>query len=76
LKAARGNGARSATRVLRTGDCLAPRYLIDAVFDGHRLARGFEADHPERAGAIIRERQIWGATLSPSPLAAERWGGG
>ena len=21
------------------GDCLAPRYLADAIFDGHRIAR-------------------------------------
>ena len=46
--------------VVRSGDCLAPRYLADAIFDGHRIAREFESDNPERPRAIIRERQIWG----------------
>ena len=27
--------------VCRAGDCLAPRYLADAIFDGHRIAREF-----------------------------------
>ena len=43
--------------VVRSGDCLAPRYLADAIFDGHRIAREFEkhqsgaaaGDHPRTA---------------------------
>jgi dimethylamine/trimethylamine dehydrogenase len=51
--------------VCRAGDCLAPRYLADAIFDGHRIAREFESPDPERPRAIIRERQIWGQPVFP-----------
>jgi dimethylamine/trimethylamine dehydrogenase len=51
--------------VFRAGDCLAPRYLADAVFDGHRLAREFDDSDPERPRAIIRERPLWGARTFP-----------
>ncbi|HEX7197825.1 MAG TPA: FAD-dependent oxidoreductase, partial [Dongiaceae bacterium] len=34
--------------ILRAGDCLAPRYMADAIFDGHRIAREFESANPER----------------------------
>ncbi|MEA2780653.1 MAG: dimethylamine/trimethylamine dehydrogenase [Rhodospirillaceae bacterium] len=51
--------------VVRAGDCLAPRYLADAIFDGHRIAREFESPNPERPKAIIRERQIWGDAVYP-----------
>jgi dimethylamine/trimethylamine dehydrogenase len=51
--------------VFRAGDCLAPRYLADAVFDGHRLAREFDDPDPERPRAIIRERPLWGARNVP-----------
>ncbi|MGE3875993.1 MAG: FAD-dependent oxidoreductase [Parvibaculaceae bacterium] len=51
--------------VVRSGDCLAPRYLADAIFDGHRIAREFESVNPERPRAIIRERQIWGHETFP-----------
>ncbi|MBV9523173.1 MAG: FAD-dependent oxidoreductase [Alphaproteobacteria bacterium] len=51
--------------VVRVGDCLAPRYLADAIFDGHRIAREFEQPDPERPKAIIRERQIWGHPVFP-----------
>ena len=51
--------------VFRAGDCLAPRYLADAVFDGHRLAREFDDPDPERPRAIIRERPLWGIETYP-----------
>jgi dimethylamine/trimethylamine dehydrogenase len=51
--------------LVRSGDCLAPRYLADAIFDGHRIAREFESVNPERPKAIIRERQIWGHETFP-----------
>jgi dimethylamine/trimethylamine dehydrogenase len=57
-----GRGIRT---VARAGDCLAPRYLADAIFDGHRIAREFEDANPERPRAIIRERQIWGHEVFP-----------
>jgi dimethylamine/trimethylamine dehydrogenase len=56
---------RGIAGVARAGDCLAPRYLIDAVFDGHRIAREFESPDPERPAAMIRERQIWGNDVVP-----------
>ena len=31
----------------RTGDCVAPRLIADAIFDGHRLAREIDSPHPE-----------------------------
>ena len=51
--------------VVRSGDCLAPRYLADAIFDGHRIGREIESDNPERPRAIIRERQIFGHEVYP-----------
>ena len=49
------------------GDCLAPRYLADAVFDGHRLAREIEAPDPEQPLSIRRKRPIWGQPAFPEP---------
>ena len=49
----------------RIGDCVAPRLIADAIFDGHRIAREFESVDPERPRAIIRERQIWGHAVFP-----------
>ena len=56
------NGLRG---VYRAGDCLAPRYLLDAIFDGHRIAREFESPDPQRPKAILCERQIWGHEVFP-----------
>ena len=50
---------------MRAGDCLAPRYIADAVFDGHRIAREMESPNPERPLSIIRERRIWGQDAYP-----------
>jgi dimethylamine/trimethylamine dehydrogenase len=46
--------------VYRAGDCLAPRYIADVVFDGHRMGREIDSDDPQRPRAIIREHRIWG----------------
>ena len=51
--------------IVRAGDCLAPRYMADAIFDGHRIAREFESVNPERPKAVIRERQVWGQEVYP-----------
>ena len=56
---------RGIRGIYRAGDCLAPRYLADAIFDGHRLAQEFESADPQRPKAIIRERQIWGHGVYP-----------
>jgi len=57
--------ARGVGGVFRAGDCLAPRYLADAVFDGHRLAREFDGPNPERPRTILRERPLWGGEIFP-----------
>ena len=51
--------------VYQAGDCFAPRVTADVVFDGHRLAREFEAENPQRQRPYIRERMIWG--MDPQP---------
>ncbi|MET2830968.1 FAD-dependent oxidoreductase [Mesorhizobium shangrilense] len=51
--------------IYRAGDCYAPRLLPDAMFDGHRIAREFESENPQRPQAMIRERQIWGQETFP-----------
>ena len=51
--------------VYRAGDCLAPRYLADAIFDGHRLGREIDSPDPQRPRAFIRERRIWGGEVYP-----------
>ena len=48
------DGARE--RVFRIGDCVAPRLLAEAVFDGHRLAREIDGADPEVALPFLRER--------------------
>ena len=32
--------------VYRIGDCVAPRIIADAIFDGHRLAREIDSENP------------------------------
>lgn len=56
---------RGIAKVVRAGDCLAPRYLADAIFDGHRIARELDEPDPERPRAMLRERPIWGAEPFP-----------
>jgi hypothetical protein len=41
--------------VYRTGDCVAPRWLVDTVFDGHRLAREIDSPDPAVSLPILRE---------------------
>jgi dimethylamine/trimethylamine dehydrogenase len=57
-----GNGIEA---VYRVGDCIQPRHAMDAIFDGHRLAREFESPDPQRPLPFIRERQIWGHETFP-----------
>jgi dimethylamine/trimethylamine dehydrogenase len=43
----------------RIGDCFAPRlYVADAIFDGHRLAREIDSEHPAEALPYKRERAL------------------
>ncbi len=52
------SGVRSLYRI---GDCLAPRIVADAIFDGHRLAREIDSADPAAALPFIRERRVLGA---------------
>ncbi|HXY45600.1 MAG TPA: FAD-binding protein [Acidimicrobiales bacterium] len=44
--------------VYRVGDCVAPRVLGDAIFDGHRLGREIDGPHPDRPLPYLRERPV------------------
>jgi dimethylamine/trimethylamine dehydrogenase len=44
--------------VYRTGDCVAPRWLVDTVFDGHRLAREIDSPDPSVYLPTLRERVV------------------
>lgn len=52
-------------RIYQVGDCYAPRLIQLAIVDGHRLAREFESENPQRPMPYIRERQIWGHEALP-----------
>lgn len=49
--------------VYRVGDCVAPRLIADAIFDGHRLAREIDSPHPEQPLPYLRERPLVGASI-------------
>ena len=67
LKARRGEWASNDIQAIyRVGDCVAPRQISDAIFDGHRLAREFDSPHPQYPLPWIRERQLWGAETVPA----------
>jgi dimethylamine/trimethylamine dehydrogenase len=44
--------------VYRIGDCVAPRMISEAIFDGHRLAREIDGEDPSVALPFDRERRI------------------
>lgn len=44
--------------VFRVGDCVAPRMLGDAIFDGHRLGREIDSDDPLVPLPYRRERLV------------------
>jgi dimethylamine/trimethylamine dehydrogenase len=41
--------------VFRIGDCVVPRLIADAIFDGHRLAREIDSDDPAVPKPFLRE---------------------
>jgi dimethylamine/trimethylamine dehydrogenase len=45
----------------RIGDCVAPRLIADAIFDGHRLGREIDAPDPSRPLPYLRERPLVGS---------------
>ena len=50
--------------VYRAGDCVEPRLVADAVFDGHRLARDIDTDDPSTFPPFTREN----LKLSPAEV--------
>jgi dimethylamine/trimethylamine dehydrogenase len=50
--------AEGIEAVYRIGDCVAPRLIADAVFEGHRLAREIDADEPSVPLPFTRERLV------------------
>jgi dimethylamine/trimethylamine dehydrogenase len=50
-----GLAASGIAGLYRIGDCTAPRWLADAVFDGHRLAREIDSEDPSRPLPFLRE---------------------
>ena len=44
--------------VYRIGDCVAPRMISEAIFDGHRLAREIDGPHPSIPLPFDRERDV------------------
>lgn len=50
-------GVRSLYRI---GDCVAPRLIADAIFDGHRLGREIDSPSPRTPLPHIREYRIIG----------------
>ncbi|HEV2951263.1 MAG TPA: FAD-dependent oxidoreductase [Actinomycetota bacterium] len=44
--------------VYRIGDCVAPRMISEAIFDGHRLAREIDGADPAVALSFDRERNV------------------
>ena len=51
----------------RIGDCVTPRLLADAIFDGHRLGREIDADTPARQKSYLREEAR--LEVSSAPVA-------
>jgi len=50
--------AAGVEALYRIGDCVAPRLIADAIFDGHRLAREIDSDDPARPLPYLRERPL------------------
>ena len=47
--------------VYRIGDCVVPRILAEAIFDGHRLGREIDSQNPSVPLPYVRERRLLGA---------------
>ncbi len=50
--------AAGVEQVHAIGDCVAPRLIADAIFDGHRLAREIDSPDPSRPLPYLRERPL------------------
>ena len=54
--------ANGIEAVYRIGDCVAPRMISEAIFDGHRLAREIDGPDPSIPLPFDRERELPAAT--------------
>jgi dimethylamine/trimethylamine dehydrogenase len=50
--------ANGIEAVYRIGDCVAPRLIAEAIFDGHRLAREIDGENPAVPLPYRRERMV------------------
>jgi dimethylamine/trimethylamine dehydrogenase len=50
--------AEGIEAVYRIGDCVAPRLISEAIFDGHRLAREIDSENPAVPLPYRRERLV------------------
>jgi dimethylamine/trimethylamine dehydrogenase len=48
-------GEAAAMSLYRIGDCVAPRFLPDVIFDGHRLGREIDTTTPAQPAPFRRE---------------------
>jgi dimethylamine/trimethylamine dehydrogenase len=54
--------ANGIEAVYRIGDCVAPRMISEAIFDGHRLAREIDGADPSIPLTFDRERELPSST--------------
>jgi dimethylamine/trimethylamine dehydrogenase len=57
---------RGLPALYRIGDCVAPRLIADAIFDGHRLGREIDSPDPSQPVPHRRERP-WIEELAVAP---------
>jgi dimethylamine/trimethylamine dehydrogenase len=51
----------------RIGDCVAPRFVADAIFDGHRLGREIDSGDPAVPLPYLRENLVLEPTVGATP---------
>ncbi len=64
LRSDRAALAAEGIELYLIGDAAAPRMIVDAIFDGHRLAREIDSPDPATPLPFIRERRLWGDTTN------------
>jgi dimethylamine/trimethylamine dehydrogenase len=57
--------AEGVEAVYRIGDCVAPRLIAEAIFDGHRLAREIDSEDPSIPLPYRRERLVLESAAIP-----------
>ncbi len=58
-------GGGDVKALYRVGDCVTPRLLADAIFDGHRLGREIDAATPAVQKRFLREEAVVGPQRPP-----------